>query len=158
MIGRRLGALAPFGRAKSMLQRDAFFHWDFLEEILRLATPSCGLWRKVKADTELGGVAIPEGAMLMVRFASANRDEAVFDDPFAFRIDRSPNRHLGFGIGEHYCLGSHLARLELEVAYKHLLPRIEEIELAGPIERLRSSLVGGVKHLPIRYKLRPAAA
>jgi cytochrome P450 len=61
-------------------------------------------------------------------------------------------------IGEHYCLGSHLARLELEVAYKHLLPRIEEIEVAGPIERLRSSLVGGVKHLPIRYKLRPPVA
>ena len=71
-------------------------------------------------------------------------------------IDRHPNRHLGFGVGEHFCLGSHVARLELQVAYKHLLPRIEEIELAGPIERLHSALVGGVKHLPIRYKLRRA--
>ena len=59
-------------------------------------------------------------------------------------------------MGEHFCLGAHVARLELLVAYKHLLPRIEEIELAGPVERLHSALVGGVKHLPIRYKLRPA--
>jgi cytochrome P450 len=87
---------------------------------------------------------------------SANRDEEVFDDPFTFRIDRDPNRHLAFGVGEHFCLGAHLARLELQVAYKHLLPRIEEIELAGPVERLHSSLVGGVKRLPIRYKLRHA--
>ena len=78
----------------------------------------------------------------------------VFEDPFEFRIDRSPNPHLAFGIGEHFCLGSHVARLEMQVAYKHLLPRIEEIELAGPPERLRSSLVGGVKHLPIRYRLK----
>ncbi|HVH05738.1 MAG TPA: cytochrome P450, partial [Myxococcota bacterium] len=86
----------------------------------------------------------------------ANRDEDVFEDPFTFRIDRHPNRHIGFGVGEHFCLGSHVARLELQVAYKHLLPRIEEIELAGPVDRLHSSLVGGVKHLPIRYKLKRA--
>ena len=87
----------------------------------------------------------------------ANRDEEVFEDPFSFRIDRSPNRHLGLGVGEHFCLGAHLARLELAVAYKYLLPRIEEIELAGPVSRLHSALVGGVKHLPIRYKLKPEA-
>ena len=74
-------------------------------------------------------------------------------DPFDVPDRREPNRHLGFGIGEHFCLGAHLARLELEVAYKYLLPRIDEVELAGPVERLHSSLVGGVKHLPIRYKL-----
>jgi cytochrome P450 len=59
-------------------------------------------------------------------------------------------------VGEHFCLGAHLARLELRVAYKHLLPRIEEVELAGPVDRLRSAFVGGVKHLPIRYKIRAA--
>ena len=80
--------------------------------------------------------------------------EEVFEDPWTFRIDRNPNPHLAFGIGEHFCLGSHVARLELKVAYKHLLPRIEEIELAGDVERLHSALVGGVKRLPIRYKLR----
>ena len=70
-----------------------------------------------------------------------------------FRVDRDPNHHLGFGVGEHFCLGSHVARLELAIAYKYLLPRIEEIEVSGPIERLSSALVGGVKRLPIRYKL-----
>ena len=89
-------------------------------------------------------------------YPAANRDEEIFEDPFSFRIDRNPNRHLGFGVGEHFCLGVHLARLELTVAFKHLLPRIEEIELAGPVDRLHSSLVGGVKHLPIRYKLTSA--
>ena len=83
------------------------------------------------------------------------RDEEIFDDPFSFQIDRIPNRHLGFGVGEHFCLGAHLARLEMSVAYKYLLPRIEEIVLTGPVERLHSALVGGVKKLPIRYKLRP---
>ena len=69
----------------------------------------------------------------------------------------SPNHHLGFGVGEHFCLGSHLARLEMDVAYRHFVPRIEEIELAGPVVRLHSSLVGGVKQLPIRYKLKRAS-
>ena len=91
---------------------------------------------------------------LALFYPSANRDEEVFDDPFSFRIDRQPNHHLGFGIGEHFCLGSHLARLEMEVAYKYLLPRIDEIELDGKVERLHSSLVGGVKKLPIRYTLK----
>ena len=90
-------------------------------------------------------------------YASANRDEEIFKDPFTFDVTRDPNRHLAFGVGEHFCLGAHIARLELEVAYRHLLPRIEEIELAGEVERLHSALVGGIKHLPIRYKLRPAA-
>jgi cytochrome P450 len=70
-----------------------------------------------------------------------------------FRVDRNPNHHLGFGVGEHFCLGSHVARLELAIAYKYLLPRIAEIEISGKVERLASALVGGVKRLPIRYKL-----
>jgi len=81
----------------------------------------------------------------------------VFEDPFAFRIDRSPNGHLAFGVGEHYCAGAHVARLELRVAFRHLARRLEHVELAGAPERLRSSLVGGIKKLPIRYKLRPKA-
>ena len=89
-------------------------------------------------------------------YGSANRDEEIFDRPFEFDITRKPNRHIAFGIGEHFCSGAHVARLEMEMAYKYLLPRIEEIELTGPPERLYSSLVGGVKHLPIRYRLRPA--
>jgi cytochrome P450 len=125
-----------------------------IEEVVRWTSPIIHFARTATADYELRGKRIKKGDVLGLFYPSANRDEEIFDDPYEFRIDRDPNPHLGFGIGEHFCLGSHLARLELMVAYKHLLPRIEEIEVAGSIERLHSALVGGVKHLPIRYKLK----
>ena len=100
------------------------------------------------------GKKIEAGQALALFYPSANRDEEIFPDGDVFRVDRNPNHHLGFGVGEHFCLGSHVARLELAIAYKYLLPRIEEIEIAGEIERLASSLVGGVKRLPIRYRVR----
>jgi cytochrome P450 len=125
-----------------------------VEEVVRWSTPIIHFARTAVNDTELHGKAIKAGDAVALFYGSANRDEDVFEDPFSFRIDRDPNRHLGFGVGEHFCLGVHLARLELNIAYKHLLPRIEEIELAGPVDRLRSSLVGGVKRLPIRYKIK----
>jgi cytochrome P450 len=89
-------------------------------------------------------------------YASANRDEEVFPDPFRFRIDRDPNPHLGFGIGEHFCLGAHLARMDLRVFFRQLVERVEHVELAGPVERLHASFVGGPKRLPIRYRIGPA--
>src|SRR5262245_7930098 len=125
-----------------------------VEEVVRWSSPIIHFARTATEDYELRGRRIKKGQVLGLFYPSANRDEEVFDDPYQFRIDRDPNPHLGFGIGEHFCLGSHLARLELMVAYKHLLPRIEEIEVAGSVERLHSALVGGVKHLPIRYKLK----
>ncbi len=136
------------------LQQDPSLLRDAVEECVRWSTPIIHFARTANRDYEIRGKTIKEGQSVALFYPSANRDEDVFEDPFTFRIDRRPNRHLGFGIGEHFCAGSHLARLEMAVAYKYLLPRIEEIELAGPVERLRSTLVGGVKHLPIRYKLR----
>ena len=76
--------------------------------------------------------------------------------PFAFRIDRRPNRHLAFGIGEHFCLGANLARLELRILFRQLAERLVEAERTGPVERLRSSFLGGVKHMPIRYRMAPS--
>ena len=128
-----------------------------VEEVVRWTSPIIHFARTATEDYELRGKKIEAGQSVGLFYASANRDEDIFEDPFSFRIDRDPNRHLGFGVGEHFCLGVHLARLEMQVAYKHLLPRIEEIELAGPVDRLHSALVGGVKRLPIRYKLRPSA-
>ncbi len=139
------------------LQKDPALLKPAVEECVRWSTPIIHFARTATEDYELRGKTIEKGQSVALFYGSANRDEEVFDDPFTFRIDRIPNRHLGFGIGEHFCAGSHLARLEMAVAYKHLLPRIQEIELAGPVERLRSTLVGGVKHLPIRYKLKPPA-
>jgi len=127
-----------------------------VEEVVRWTSPIIHFARTAAEDFELRGRKIRKGDALALFYPSANRDAEVFEDPFAFRIDRRPNRHLGFGVGEHFCLGSHLARLEIEIAYRHLLPRIDEIELAGPVERLHSALVGGVKRLPIRYRLKRA--
>jgi hypothetical protein len=139
------------------LQRDPSLLPSAVEEVVRWSSPIIHFARTATQDYQLRDKKIEKGQSLALFYASANRDEDIFDDPFRFQIDRRPNRHLGFGIGEHFCLGSHLARLELTVAYKHLLPRIEEVELSGPVERLRSTLVGGVKRLPIRYKLKPRA-
>ena len=136
------------------LQRNPGLLPSAVEEVVRWVTPIIHFARTATEDYELRGKQIRKGDALALFYPSANRDEEVFEAPFEFRIDRNPNRHLGFGMGEHVCIGAHLARLELVVAYKHLLPRIDSVELAGPVERLHSSLVGGVKHLPIRYKLR----
>ncbi|MDJ0785194.1 MAG: cytochrome P450 [Myxococcota bacterium] len=139
------------------LQEDPSLLAPAVEECVRWSTPIIHFARTAACDYELRGKQIREGDPLALFYGSGNRDEDVFDDPYSFRIDRNPNRHLGFGVGEHFCVGSHLARLEMQIAYKNLLPRIEEVELAGPVERLHSSLVGGVKKLPIRYKLKPIA-
>jgi cytochrome P450 len=125
-----------------------------VEEVVRWTSPIIHFGRTATEDYELRGKRIKAGDALALFYPSANRDEEVFSDPFSFRIDRSPNNHLAFGVGEHYCLGAHVARLELEFAFKHLIPRIEEIEVDGPIDRLHSALVGGVKRLPIHYKLK----
>jgi len=139
----------------AILQRDPSQLKHGIEEIVRWTSPIIHFARTASRDVELRGQKIREGDLLSLFYPSANRDEEVFDRPYEFDVTRNPNRHIGFGVGEHFCAGAHVARLELEAAYKHLLPRIEEIELAGPVDRLHSHLVGGVKRLPIRYKLRP---
>ena len=127
-----------------------------VEEIVRWTTPVIQFCRTPVEDVEIRGQKIAAGENLCLFYASANRDEAVFDDPDSFRIDRDPNPHLGFGIGEHFCLGASLARLELRELFRQLVDRIDEIELAGPYERVQSSFLGGVKRMPIRYRVRAA--
>ena len=124
-----------------------------VEEILRWVTPIAHFTRVATEDCELRGQPIRAGDELALFYASANRDEEVFEAPFEFRIDRRPNRHLSFGIGEHVCLGAHLARVEIETVFRHLVARLEEFELAGPVERLGSAVNGSIKRLPIRYRL-----
>lgn len=128
-----------------------------VEEILRWTSPVIHFSRTATRDTELQGHAIREGDPVGLFYPSANRDEEIWEDPDTFRVDRKHNPHIAFGVGEHYCLGAHVARLELNVIFRHLLPRLAEVELAGSVSRLRSNLIGGVKRLPIRYKLNPAA-
>ena len=128
-----------------------------VEEIVRWTTPVIQFARTAKEDTEIRGQRIKAGETLCLFYPSANRDEEVFEDPFRFDIGRDPNPHLAFGIGEHFCLGANLARLELEVIFRQLAERLDHVELAGQVERLRSSFVGGIKHMPIRYRMREAA-
>ncbi len=104
------------------------------------------------------GQKIKAGESVCMFYPSANRDEEVFEEPFKFDISRNPNPHIAFGLGEHFCLGANLARLELKVIFSQLAQRLDHAELAGPVERLRSSFVGGIKHMPIRMKMKPAAA
>jgi cytochrome P450 len=136
------------------LRRDPGLLPAAVEELLRWTSPIICFARTATEDCELRGEKIRAGEQLALFYPSANRDEDVFDAPFEFRVDRRPNRHLAFGIGEHFCLGAHVARVELETIFRHLLARLESFELAGPVERLRSATVGGIKHLPIRYRLR----
>jgi cytochrome P450 len=130
---------------------------DAVEEIVRWTTPVNYMMRTASRDTEIGGTRIRAGERLLLFYASANRDEDVFEEPYRFRIDRRPNPHLGFGIGEHFCLGSHLARKSQRALFAELAARLEDIELAGPVERLAASFVAGIKHLPLRYRLAPRA-
>ena len=125
-----------------------------VEEIVRWTTPVIQFCRTPVEDVEIRGQRIRKGESLCLLYPSANRDEEAFDEPDAFRVDRRPNPHLGFGIGEHFCLGANLARLELRVIFAELARRLEAVELAGPVERMRSSFLGGVKRMPIRYRLR----
>jgi len=103
-------------------------------------------------DTELGGQAIAEGDKVVVFYASANRDEDVFAAPAEFDVGRDPNPHVGFGGGgPHFCLGRHLAALELRVLLQALTQRMPEIRLDGEPARLRSNFINGIKHMPVRF-------
>ncbi len=128
---------------------------DAVEEIVRWTTPVNYMMRTAASDTELAGQKIRAGERLLLFYASANRDEDVFDEPTRFRTDRHPNPHLGFGIGEHFCLGAHLARRSQRALFAELVGRLEDVETDGPVERLAASFVAGIKHLPLRYRLSP---
>ena len=137
-----------------LLKRDPELLPTAVEEILRWVSPIIHFTRTATEDTEIQGATIPAGDKVALFFASANRDEEVFGNPFEFRIDRQPNHHLAFGSGPHFCMGANLARVELETLFRHLLTRLEWFELAGPPELLNSAVNGGIKHLPLRVRLR----
>jgi len=136
------------------LRRNPEFLPSAVEEILRWVSPVIQFCRTPIEDMEIRGRKIRAGESLCVFYPSANRDEEIFPDPFSFRIDRQPNEHYAFGIGVHFCLGANLARLELQEIFRQVIARFAEVELAGPVERLRSSFVGGIKRMPIRYRLK----
>ena len=121
-----------------------------VEEIIRYANPLHYFRRTALADVELSGTHIAAGDKVAMYYTSANRDDEVFRDPQAFDIHRHPNPHLSFGIGSHFCLGVHLARLEGKVFFEELLDSFATIELTGEPVRIRSNLNNTLKRLPVR--------
>jgi len=124
-----------------------------VDEAIRWMTPVKHFMRSATADTELGGRKIAKGDWLMLCYASGNRDEEVFEDPFRFRCDRKPNRHVAFGYGAHLCLGQYLAKLEMRVLFEELLPRLKSLSLDGEVKMTQAFFVNGPKKLPIRFEL-----
>jgi cytochrome P450 len=124
-----------------------------VDEAIRWMTPVKHFMRSATADTELGGRNIARGDWLMLCYASGNRDEDVFEEPFKFRCDRKPNRHVAFGYGAHLCLGQYLAKLEMRILFEELLPRLKSIALDGEVKMMQATFVNGPKKLPIRFEL-----
>ena len=139
---------AQFSRVKA----DRSLLAGIVEEAIRWTSPVQNFMRTAAQDTEVGGQQIAKGDWLMINYVAANHDPAQFPDPRRFDAAREPNRHLAFGAGAHQCLGLHLARLEMRILFEALLDRLESVELAGEPKRAKSTFVGGLKTLPLRWK------
>jgi cytochrome P450 len=122
-----------------------------VEEMLRMSAPVMYFRRTATQDVELRGRSIRAGQKVTLWYPSANRDEDYFEDPDRFDIQRHPNEHLAFGVGQHFCLGAHLARLEIRVMFEELLARLPDLELAGEPKLLRSHFIDGVKSMPVSF-------
>lgn len=132
-----------------LLRKDRTLLQSGVEEILRWSSPTLYNRRTATADTEIGGQVVRGGDKVTLWWASANRDEAVFEDPFSFDLARTPNQHVAFGYRSHFCLGANLARLEIRIIFEELLDRFSYFTLDGPIERFRTNKHAGVKHMPM---------
>ncbi|MGH9138677.1 MAG: cytochrome P450 [Acidimicrobiales bacterium] len=137
------------------LQADPDLVVNAADEMIRWTSPVRHFLRYATADTEVGGVAIPEGGRVLLSYPSANRDEDVFVDAMSFDISRpDADKLLSFGVGAHFCLGAQFARREVRTMLSKLAPALDHIELAGEPQWALSHFVSGVKHLPVTYSLR----
>jgi cytochrome P450 len=150
-ISHGLLALIEFGDQLDRLRREPDLYATAAEEMLRWATPVHHFRRTATKDVQFGGKLIRRGDKVTTWFTSGNRDEDYFPDGERFDVSRAPNPHMTFGPGGvHFCMGAHLARMEVRIAFEELVPRVREIELAGQVERLRSNFFNGIKRLPVR--------
>ena len=138
------------------LQADPSLILTAVDEIIRWTTPVKHFMRNATEDYTLHGHTFRPGDAVLLSYPSANRDEEVFADPMRFDVGRTPNKHLAFGFGVHFCLGAMLARMEIKALLTELLPRLRSVELAGEPAEMQTLFVGGLKRLPIRYDLAPA--
>jgi cholest-4-en-3-one 26-monooxygenase len=151
LISGGMLALIEHPEQRARLLTDMSLMPTAVEEMLRWVSPVMHFRRTATRDTELRGQKIREGDKVVVFYPSANRDEEIFPNADRFDVGRTPNEHLAFGIGEHFCLGSNLARLEIRLIFEELLTRLPDMELAGRVHRLRSNFIGGIKRMPVRF-------
>jgi cytochrome P450 len=147
-----IGALCEFPGEFAKVKADLGLIPGLVEESVRWVTPVKHFMRTATEDTESMGRRIAKGDWLMLCYLSGNRDEEVFEAPEVFRVDREPNRHLGFGYGPHLCLGQHMAKMEMRILFEELIPRLKSIEFAGTPTNTASNFVSGPKSLPVRYR------
>ena len=138
----------------SKLKNNPSLMTSAVEETIRWVTPVKNFFRTATQNYDLKDRKIKKDDSILLCYPSGNRDEEIFDDPFEFKVDRSPNRHLAFGHGAHLCLGKYLAKIEMEIFYEELFKKIDNIQLNGEPEWVKASFVSGLKSLPIKYTLR----
>ncbi len=154
-ISHSMAALIDNWDQFEILQSDPSLIPHAVEEFLRFASPVYHFRRTAAVDTQLGGRDIKAGEKVVMWFASGNRDEEVFEDPNRFDVTRQKIDHVAFGKGgPHFCLGNNLARMEIRIMFEELVPRLKSAKLAGPIRRVRSNFVNGIKELPVTVELR----
>ena len=146
-------ALAKNPGEFAKLKADPSLIPSFVDEAIRWTSPVKHFMRRTEVPCEIGGQKFAKDDWMMLCYASANRDEAVFDDPDSFRVDRKPNRHIAFGYGGHLCLGQWLAKIEMRILFEELLPRLKSVELDGEPAMSSAVFVNGPKRLPIRYEM-----
>jgi cytochrome P450 len=150
-ISQGLLALSEHPGQRARWAADPGLDRTAVEEVVRWVSPVTWMRRTATCDGELDGHRFRAGDKFLLFYAAANRDPAVFPDPQVFDVGRDPNPHVGFGSkGPHFCLGAHLARRELQVTFRALFDQLPDLEVTGPPDRLRSSFVNGLKHLPAR--------
>ena len=137
----------------SKLKNNPSLMTSAVEETIRWVTPVKNFFRTATQNYDLKDREIKKDDSILLCYPSGNRDEEIFADPFKFKVDRSPNRHLAFGHGAHLCLGKYLAKIEMEIFYEELFKKIDNIQLNGEPEWVKASFVSGLKSLPIKYTL-----
>lgn len=123
-----------------------------IEEIVRWATPVIHFRRTATCDTSIGDHPLKEGEKVVLWYNSGNRDSAVFEEPYRFKVDRKPNEHVGFGgPGPHHCLGANLARREMRVMFREIFRRLPDLKITGAPQKLQSNFIHGIKHMPCAF-------
>jgi cholest-4-en-3-one 26-monooxygenase len=154
VIARGLATFCEHPDQWELLAREPERIPDAVEELLRWVTPLNNMFRRATTPADVGGAHVPEGARLVLLYPSANRDEAVFDEPFRFDVTRHPNHHLAFGSGTHFCVGANLARFELRVLFEELTKRITDLHVVTPPDIEKNIFAGAVRSFELGYTVR----